>query len=146
MRKTIAMVAHDGMKSDLLDWAEHNRALLAKHHLLATGTTGALLEERLDQAVTKLLSGPLGGDQQLGAKITEGLVDVLIFFWDPLQSMPHDPDVKALLRVAVLWNTTIACNRATADFVITSPLLADGYERRMPDYGQYVGREIAGVE
>ena len=134
-RKSIALVAHDNRKRDLLEWAKYNRDLLAPHVLYATGTTGALIEEELRVGIRRLQSGPLGGDQQIGARITEGEIDALIFFWDPLQPLPHDPDVKALLRVAVVWNIPIACNRATADFVISSPLMFGEYTRQLPDYG-----------
>lgn len=134
--KAIALVAHDNKKSDLLEWARYNRDLLSQHQLLATGTTGLLLERELGISVQKLRSGPLGGDQQIGAKITEGEIDCLIFFWDPLEPQPHDPDVKALLRIAVVWNIPIACNRATADFLISSPLMVDNYERFTPEYAE----------
>lgn len=136
-RKRIALVAHDNKKQDLLEWARFNRSLLAGHELFATGTTGTMLEDVLGNPVTKLQSGPLGGDQQVGAKIAEGLIDFLIFFWDPLEPHPHDPDVKALLRIAVVWNTPVACNRASADFMISSPLMSSAYERRLPDYDVY---------
>ena len=139
-RKRIALVAHDNKKQDLLEWARFNRGLLAKHELLATGTTGTLLEEALQAPVVKLQSGPLGGDQQIGAKIAEGTIDFVIFFWDPLEPQPHDPDVKALLRIAVVWNIPVACNRASADFMISSPLMSSAYERRLPDYQSYHDR------
>lgn len=139
-RKHIALVAHDNKKRDLIEWARFNRDLLAAHELFATGTTGALLEETLEVPVTKLQSGPLGGDQQIGAKIAEGLIDFVIFFWDPLEAQPHDPDVKALLRIAVVWNIPVACNRASADFMISSPLMVEEYERIVPDYQGYRDR------
>jgi methylglyoxal synthase len=142
IRKKIALVAHDHKKKDLIDWAKFNRYILAAHELYATGTTGRVLEEELGIPVNKLQSGPLGGDQQIGAKITEGDVDFLIFFWDPLEQQPHDPDVKALLRVAVVWNIPIACNRASADFMISSPLMNDSYQRFKPDYEDYLKRQV----
>jgi methylglyoxal synthase len=121
--KRIALVAHDDRKGDLLEWAEFNRAILADHDLSATGTTGRLLAERLDLPVTRFQSGPLGGDQQIGALIVSGGLDMLVFFWDTLSPQPHDADVKALVRIATLWNIPIACNRTSADYLITSPLL-----------------------
>jgi methylglyoxal synthase len=130
--RRIALVAHDNKKQDLREWARFNRSLLAGHQLFATGTTGRLLADELGLSVTCFQSGPLGGDQQIGARITEGEIDLLIFFWDPLQPQPHDPDVKALLRVAVLWNIPVACNRASADFVISSPLVSQRYQQRQP--------------
>ena len=138
--KTIALVAHDNKKQDLLAWAKFNRELLAHHKLVATGTTGLLLEMELDLPVARLQSGPLGGDQQIGAKVTEGEINFLIFFWDPLEPHPHDPDVKALLRIAVVWNIPIACNRASADFMISSSLMPNEYQRLVPDYDGYRNR------
>ena len=136
-KKRIAVVAHDNKKGDLLDWVKFNRVLLANHELYATGTTGTLLEKAVGVPVHKLQSGPLGGDQQVGAKIADGEIDFLIFFWDPLQPMPHDLDVKALLRIAVVWNIPIACNRSSADFLISSNLMDLPYERMVPDYDLY---------
>jgi len=133
-QKRIALVAHDHKKKDLLEWASFNKGSLAVHDLCATGTTGSMIEGALGIPVTKLQSGPLGGDQQIGARIAEGLIDLVIFFWDPLEPQPHDPDVKALLRIAVVWNIPVACNRATADFLISSPLLTSTYERILPDF------------
>jgi methylglyoxal synthase len=142
-RKKIALIAHDHRKRDLLEWAKYNRDLLARHTVYATGTTGKILEQELGFPIINLQSGPLGGDQQIGGKIAEGEVDFLIFFWDPLQPMPHDPDVKALLRLAVVWNIPIACNRASADFVISSPLMVDEYDRLVPDFEAYRSRPLA---
>lgn len=132
--KKIALIAHDNRKNDLIEWARYNKELLAKHKLFATGTTGALLKEELDLDVHRFLSGPLGGDQQIGAKIVEGELDVLIFFWDPMSPHPHDVDVKALLRIAVVYNIPIACNRASADFIISSPLIEDNYIRVLKNF------------
>ncbi len=140
--KKIGLVAHDNKKRDLLEWAKFNRDLLARHEVYATGTTGEFLRRELGFAVTSLQSGPLGGDQQIGAKIVDNEIDFLIFFWDPLEPMPHDPDVKALLRMAVVWNIPIACNRASADFMISSPLMQSTYDRLVPDYDTYRGRKI----
>ncbi len=139
-RKRIALVAHDHKKQDLMEWAHYNRELLVRHELCATGTTGSLLEKTLETEVLKLQSGPLGGDQQIGAKIAEGLIDLIIFFWDPLEPQPHDPDVKALLRIAVVWNVPVACNRASADFMISSPLMTSAYERALPDFNVHLNR------
>jgi methylglyoxal synthase len=133
-RRKIALVAHDSKKHELLEWARFNRDLLAGHELYATGTTGRLLGTELALNVECFQSGPLGGDQQIGARITEGVIDCLVFFWDPLAPQPHDPDVKALLRIAVVWNVPVACNRASADFMVSSPLMQTEYERLMPAY------------
>jgi methylglyoxal synthase len=141
-RKSIALVAHDNKKKDLIEWALLNATVLAKHALIATGTTGKLLEEQLDRQVKKLLSGPLGGDQQIGAMIAEGKIDVLVFFWDPMQAQPHDSDVKALLRLGVVWNILLACDRATADFILTSPLMHQDYNMQIPDYSSYLNRNV----
>jgi methylglyoxal synthase len=140
--KKIALVAHDNKKRDLIEWAAFNRDLLAHHEVFATGTTGAILQQHLGFTVHRLQSGPLGGDQQIGAKIASKELDFLIFFWDPLEPQPHDPDVKALLRMAVVWNIPVACNRATADFVISSPLMDDEYDRLVPDYEAYRSRSL----
>jgi methylglyoxal synthase len=136
-KKKIALVAHDNKKRDLVEWARFNRELLAHHELYGTGTTGKLLEHELDLEIIKLQSGPLGGDQQIGAKIAEGSIDFLIFFWDPLEPLPHDPDVKALLRIAVVWNVPVACNRSSADFMISSALMSGEYPRILPDYDEH---------
>jgi methylglyoxal synthase len=125
--KRIALIAHDNRKADILDWARFNRGTLAKHRLYATGTTGALIADQLGLEVERFLSGPLGGDQQVGAAIAEGRIDCVIFFWDPLEPHPHDVDVKALLRIAVVYNIAMACNRATADFILSSPLMDQEY-------------------
>jgi len=140
--KKIGLVAHDNKKRDLIEWVKFNRPLLLGHDLVATGTTGALLEEVLGVEIRKLQSGPLGGDQQLGALIADGEIDFLVFFWDPLEPQPHDPDVKALLRIAVVWNIPVACNRASADFMVSSPLMVSDYERQMPDYRAYIDRQV----
>ncbi len=141
-RKRIGLVAHDNKKQDLIEWARYNRPLLAQHDLIATGSTGALLERELKVKVTRVQSGPLGGDLQIGAMIAEGAIDFLVFFWDPLEPQPHDPDVKALLRIAVVWNIPVACDRATADFMISSPLMTGPYERQLPDYTAHLTREL----
>ena len=141
-RKRIALVAHDHKKADLIEWAIFNKVELAKHELYATGTTGKLVEEALDRPVKKLLSGPLGGDQQIGAMIAQGEIDVMLFFWDPMEAQPHDSDVKALLRLCVAWNIPMACDRATADFIMTSPFMHEEYLAAQPDYTGYLNRDV----
>ena len=141
-RKRISLVAHDHKKADLIDWAVYNKDVLSKHELFSTGTTGNLLEEALDRPVKKFMSGPLGGDQQIGAMIAQGEIDIMIFFWDPMEAQPHDSDVKALLRIGVAWNIPMACDRATADFIMTSPYINDEYEALIPDYTDYLTRSI----
>ena len=138
--KTIALVAHDGKKQALLNWVTTHSAFFADKQLVATGTTGKLLSEALNQQVLCLASGPLGGDQQIGAMIAEQKIDWLVFFWDPLSSQPHDPDVKALIRLAVVWNIPVACNQATADFIIHSSLYQQSYQREVPDFTAYQRR------
>jgi methylglyoxal synthase len=142
LNKKIALVAHDNKKRDLIEWSKFNRDLLAHHKVYATGTTGALLAQELKFPIERLESGPLGGDQQIGSKIVDGDIDFLIFFWDPLEPQPHDPDVKALLRMAVVWNIPIACDRASADFIISSPLMDSKYDRIVPDYSTYRNRRV----
>lgn len=141
-RKRVALIAHDHKKQELIEWAVYNKAVLIRHELYATGTTGKLLEESLDVPVRKMLSGPLGGDQQIGAMVAEGVIDAMIFFWDPMEALPHDPDIKALLRLCAVWNIPMACNRSTADFLLTSPLMHQDYEAILPDYTQYLGRKV----
>ncbi len=153
-QKAIALVAHDNRKRDLIEWVSWNHAILAGHSLICTGTTGRLVEEALAQMaeaaedthptppIRKLKSGPLGGDQQLGALIAEGEIDVVIFFWDPMEPHPHDVDVKALLRIAVVYNIPIACTRSTADFLISSPLMTRPYVPASTDYSAYIGRKV----
>src|SRR3972149_1845411 len=136
-KKKIALIAHDHKKQDPVEWVRFNRGTLLQHELYATGTTGKVLEKELCLKITTFESGPLGGDQQIGSRIAEGCIDFLIFFWDPLAPLPHDPDVKALLRIAVVWNVPIACNRASADFLISSPLMGEEYPRILPDYDGY---------
>ena len=156
--KNIALVAHDNRKDDLMQWVAWNCQTLIHHHLICTGTTGSSIEQTLQKTaacgeepletvrVTKLKSGPLGGDQQMGAMITEGNIDLMIFFWDPMQPHPHDVDVKALLRIAVVYNIPIACNRSTADFMISSPLMDDRYDPVVKDYSDYIHRPLAAME
>jgi methylglyoxal synthase len=138
--KRIALVAHDNKKKEMVEWALYNLATLSHHELFGTGTTGSLLQDALGMPVHQLLSGPLGGDQQIGSMIAEGKIDILIFFWDPMEAQPHDTDIKALLRLGVTWNIPIACDRATADFMLTSPLMQSEYEIRLPDYSGYLKR------
>lgn len=142
----VALVAHDNKKPELLDWVRKHIDLLSNYKLHATGTTGKMLEEGVKDLqpvkINKLLSGPLGGDQQLGAKIAEGEIDFLVFFWDPLEPQPHDPDVKALLRIAVTWDIPFACNRSSANFLFASAQLADSFERKDPDFQEYLNRHI----
>jgi len=150
--KNIALVAHDNRKKDLIEWIEWNYESIIKHKLTCTGTTGALVEKALkmkressehEMQIIKLKSGPLGGDQQLGSLIVEGKIDIIIFLWDPMQPHPHDVDVKALLRIAVLYNVPIACNRASADFIISSPLIEQKYNPVLKDYETYIKRELS---
>ncbi|WP_331346921.1 methylglyoxal synthase [Cellvibrio sp. UBA7661] len=141
--KSIALVAHDNRKQDLLAWCKKHRADLECHSLLGTGTTGALIEQETGLHVTKLISGPLGGDQQIGSLITEGKVDMLIFFWDPFEPMPHDPDVKALLRIAAVWNIPVACNQSSADFFVTSSLFNSDSDHLIPDYVAYMAKRTS---
>jgi methylglyoxal synthase len=148
--KKISLVAHDKKKEELLEWAKFNRKVLADHSLFATDGTGQLLKSSLGLNVTRLESGPLGGDQQIGSRISEGQIDLVILFLDPLEAQPHDADVKALLRIAVLWNIPVACNRASADFIISTPLISAVYARNVPDYSKYRARlavrELEGYE
>jgi methylglyoxal synthase len=142
-RKRIALIAHDNRKMDLLEWARFNRDMLAEHELYATGTTGSILAAELDLDIERFESGPLGGDLQIGARISEGLLDMIVFFWDPLQTQPHDVDVKALLRIAVVYNIPAACNRTTANFLISSPLFSEPYDAELIDYRQRIHPDVA---
>lgn len=137
-QKCIALVAHDNKKAEIIEWVNKHKDILSQHTLYATGTTGAKIEKSTGLPIVKLLSGPMGGDQQIGSKITEGEIDFLVFFWDPFEPLPHDPDVKALLRIAAVWNIPVACNRASADFLVSSPLMGDDYTRQTPDYERYL--------
>lgn len=141
-QKHIAIVAHDNRKADLLDWVLVNKEKLSKHILSGTGTTAGLVTEKTGLKVEAFKSGPLGGDQQIGSRIAEGTIDFMIFFWDPLEAQPHDPDVKALLRIAVLYDIPVASNRSTADFILTSPLMDMAYERQVIDYSKRIKRKI----
>jgi methylglyoxal synthase len=138
--KSIALVAHDGKKAELLSWVQQHAEFFKDKQLHATGTTGRLISQTLQLSVNCLASGPLGGDQQIGALIAEQQIDWLVFFWDPLSSQPHDPDVKALIRLAVVWNIPVACNKATADFIVHSSLMQQDYQRAVPDFTSYLGR------
>jgi len=133
-KKRIALVAHDNMKGEMLGWAKEHEEALKQHVLIATGSTGKLIADNTGLTLERMRSGPLGGDQQIGAKISDGGVDILLFFWDPLEPQPHDPDIRALLRIAVVWNIPVACNRASADFILSSPLIQTSYKRRVPKY------------
>ena len=139
-RKRIAIVAHDNKKDDLIDWAVYNRTVLIQHELYGTGTTGKMVSDALGVPVKRMLSGPLGGDMQPGALIAEGKIDALIFFWDPMEAQPHDPNIKALHRLGVVWNVPFAGSRSSADFLLTSPLMHEVYEARLPDYNNYIKR------
>jgi len=145
-KKNIALVAHDNKKQDMVAWCREHKTELANHALYATGTTGMIIQKETGLSINKLISGPLGGDQQVGALITEGNVDVLIFFWDPFEPLPHDPDVKALLRIAAVWNIPIACNHISADFLIASPLFNAPSERMIPDYAAYLAKRTVSLQ
>jgi methylglyoxal synthase len=136
--KKVVLIAHDNRKNDLLEWVLYNKGTLSRHHLSATGTTGRLIQEKSGLPVYRFISGPLGGDQQIGSKIVEDEIDFMVFFWDPLSAQPHDPDVKALLRIAVLYNIPMACNRSSADFLISSPLMEKEYNRQLIDYSSRI--------
>jgi len=142
VKKTIALVAHDHKKDELMQWVKKHKLILSQHHLVATGTTGKMIQEEVGVEVKRVLSGPLGGDQQLGAMIAEGIIDAVIFFWDPMEAQPHDSDVKAFLRLCVVWNIVIASDASTADFVITSPHMYSEYEKEVTDYSSYLHRKI----
>ena len=141
-KKRIVLIAHDNKKKELAEWVADNKEALSKHELYATGTTGKMVEDIAHTAVVKLMSGPLGGDQQVGSMLAQGILDIMIFFWDPMESQAHDSDVKALLRLGAVWNIPLACDRATADFIITSPFMNTEYDVIMPDYSSYLNRKI----
>ena len=141
--KRIALVAHDNMKATLTDWCRLHQSLLSQHQLFATGTTGHKLSRELGLEITSLISGPLGGDQQIGAMLVEQKIDLIVFFWDPFEPQPHDPDVKALLRIAAAWNVAVACNRSSADFMMTSLLVAQPYDYKIPDYDAYLAERLS---
>ncbi len=140
--KTIALIAHDHKKDELINWVKKHKDILSQHKLIATGTTGKLIENHLGVEVKRVMSGPLGGDQQLGAMIAEGEIDIVIFFWDPMEAQPHDSDVKASLRLCVVWNTVMACDSSTADFIISSPFMGTNYQVEAPDYSNYLNRNV----
>lgn len=141
-KKSVALIAHDNKKTHLISWCQAHQTTLKQHTLFATGTTGKLIAAATELELTKLMSGPLGGDQQVGALIAEGKIDVLIFFWDPFEPLPHDPDVKALLRVAAVWDVAVACTELTANFLIQSPLFNSVCQRRVPDYARYLDERV----
>lgn len=141
-QKNIALVAHDHKKDELIAWVKKHKETLSKHQLIATGTTGKLIENYLGVNVQRVMSGPLGGDQQLGALIATGDIDIVIFFWDPMEAQPHDSDVKAFLRLCVVWNTVMACDSSTADFIISSPFMGTNYQVEAPDYSNYLNRNV----
>ena len=141
-KKKIVLIAHDNKKKELAEWVADNKEALIAHELYATGTTGKMIEDIAHTNVSKLMSGPLGGDQQVGSMLSQGLLDIMIFFWDPMESQAHDSDVKALLRLGAVWNIPLACDRATADFIITSPFMTTEYEVIQPDYSNYLNRKI----
>ena len=140
--KTIALIAHDHKKDELINWVKKHKDILSQHKLIATGTTGKLIENHLGVEVKRVMSGPLGGDQQLGAMIAEGEIDIVIFFWDPMEAQPHDSDVKAFLRLCVVWNTVMACDSSTEDFIISSPFMGTNYQVEAPDYSNYLNRNV----
>lgn len=140
-KKSIALIAHDNRKNDLIEWTKENKEKLNNHFLCGTGTTARLIEEATNLTIKKYKSGPLGGDQQIGSRIAEGSINFMIFFWDPLESQPHDPDVKALLRIAALYNIPIANNESTADFLFASPLMDQEYYRKIIDYSKRISKK-----